>query len=158
MNPELALKIQAFVDGELSSTESASVRASLEKDPAAQALLTELRWSREVLAANPPAHVLPESPDFYWSKILREIRAGEKQLAQPLPVPGTLLSRALRWLVPIASVGLLVFLFVLPKGGTPPLSHPSRDTGEIAIADTSGLAFHSETDGMTVVWVQSDAN
>src|SRR6185503_20374959 len=74
MKRDLALKYQAFVDGELSEREARSVAEAIARDPEAQALVAELRATRTALAGNEPEVSLPETPEFYWSKIEREIR------------------------------------------------------------------------------------
>ena len=64
MNQELALKYQAFVDGELSESEARRVAQSLETDAAARALVAELRNSKAILTGNEPEVTLPESREF----------------------------------------------------------------------------------------------
>lgn len=159
MTHELALKIQAFVDGELPASETGALRELLEKDPAARALRAELEWSRKTIAANEPVVPLPESGDFYWSKIRRatEAPASRPAAVEPATVSGSL-AKILRWIVPLTGAALAILLFLPPRQEGPADPDRVADNTEIAIADTTGLAFHSETDGMTVMWVQSDAN
>jgi anti-sigma factor RsiW len=155
MNRESALKIQAYVDGELSGRDRAKIERLLDQEPSAQALASELKSTQQLLAAHEPQYSLPESKDFFWSKISRGINRAAAAPAAPArwSAPGWL-----RWTIPAATCALIVSLFLLAKlPRTSPLP-PSAPETEVAIADTSGFAFNSETDGMSVVWVQSDGN
>ena len=52
MKPELELKLQAYLDGELSAREAREVEAAIANDAAAQGLLGELRTTTAVLREN----------------------------------------------------------------------------------------------------------
>src|ERR1700761_7589383 len=73
MTEEQQLKLQAFLDGELPEKDTREVAAWLAGDADATALLGELRNTRKALADYEPALKVPESREFYWSKIKREI-------------------------------------------------------------------------------------
>jgi anti-sigma factor RsiW len=71
MNQELEIKLQAYMDGELSERESRQVEAWVAQDKEATRMLNELAWTRSFLVENEPAPAVPESRDFYWSKTSR---------------------------------------------------------------------------------------
>src|SRR5438034_2667478 len=74
MRHEDELKLQAYLDEELSGRQSRAVADSLAKDQEAQALVVELRNTSAALEGNEPLVPTPDSREFYWSKIQREIR------------------------------------------------------------------------------------
>ena len=90
MSEEQQLKLQAFLDGELSENDSREVAAWLARDADATALVGELRNTRQALAGFEPALKVPESREFYWSKIQREIQHREPET---VPAPG----RSVSW-------------------------------------------------------------
>ena len=75
MNLEFELKLQALLDGELPEREAAEVEARVKADPQAQALLDELRMTTTALRGNELERALPETREFFWSKIERTIAA-----------------------------------------------------------------------------------
>jgi anti-sigma factor RsiW len=87
MNAETQLKVQALVDGELPPNEAAQVEALLVGDAGARQLAASLKATRDALRDNEPQLAVPESREFYWSKIAREIERLETQPAQPVPTP-----------------------------------------------------------------------
>src|SRR5690242_5162951 len=101
------LKLQAYLDGELTETEAREVAGRLARDPQAEALLMELRQTCETLQGFEEGVRLPESRDFYWSKIQRGIQRLD-QAAPEAPAPIPLIARMRRLLVPAAGLALLV--------------------------------------------------
>src|SRR5690349_9550867 len=73
------LRIQAYLDNELSPGEARKFAAMLNSDRAAQQLYGELRAMKEALRENEPEVKLPESRDFYWSQIQRRIATTERE-------------------------------------------------------------------------------
>jgi anti-sigma factor RsiW len=78
---EKQIKVQAYLDGELGGEELRQVETLCSQDPEAVALLAELRMTRDILAGGESAVQLPESREFYWSKIRREIQTSERAQA-----------------------------------------------------------------------------
>src|SRR6266513_3336151 len=74
MKQELQLKLQAYLDGELPDGEAREAAGLLAQDAEARALLAELKKTRAALAGFETDIKLPESREFYWSKIEREIQ------------------------------------------------------------------------------------
>jgi len=85
MNQDRELQIQALLDGELSGRQARKVEQWLAGDADAQALAQELKATKTALAQNEPLLALPETREFYWSKIQRQIEAAvpERKAAQP---------------------------------------------------------------------------
>ena len=73
MNVDLGIKLQAHLDGELTGRDAQQVTALLESDAEARALFNELQQTRTMLKGNEPEFRLPESREFFWSKIEREV-------------------------------------------------------------------------------------
>ena len=105
MNPDKALKIQSYLDGELSDREARSISEWLATDNEARLLFEELQFTKVALAKNEPELKLPESREFYWSKIEREIRRQDQPVAQPAERP-SIFALLHRYLVPAAGVAL----------------------------------------------------
>ena len=81
INHETELKLQAYLDGELSPGEAKAVEDLTNRDADAWALFEELKLTKSLLAENELEVRLPESRGFYWSKIQRQIEREEKEQA-----------------------------------------------------------------------------
>lgn len=155
MNGELELKIQAYLDGELEGRERARVEDWLEHDEEAQAVLAELTMTRDAFAVGELERSLPESGDFYWSKIRREIDRVDRLESDP--EPGWVLGLR-RLMAPAAGVALLFLMgFVLLRtfSGLGPASESASYLVEVETPseEVGAYSFRSETDNVFVVWV-----
>ena len=147
---KLELQLQAYLDGELSASELRNVEALLQDDQEASALLKELRFTRDAFKGNESVRILPESGDFYWSKIRREI-------ASAAPAQRTTRVRTpafwLRLLPPVAVAMSVVLLSI----NTIRIDHQGGvwDTAEVTNMDenSSSVSFRSPSEKMFVVWV-----
>lgn len=74
MNQETKLRVQAYFDREVNERESQEIAALVEQDAEARAVCAELQEIRAILKNNEPEHKVPESREFYWSKIERAIQ------------------------------------------------------------------------------------
>jgi anti-sigma factor RsiW len=136
-NHQELLKLQAYLDGELPESEARGLVDWLAADPEAAALLAELDSTRGALREFDEQIKLPESRDFYWSKIQRaisrEVPAGEP--IQDLPV---WFAKMRRFLMPAGGVALLVIFGFLTtqsfRVGTPSI--------ETAFSDPGALTYH----------------
>lgn len=153
MNGDLELKLQAYLDGEVGRREAARVEAWLEDNDEAKALLTELRMTKQALAVGGELpRTLPQSGDFYWSKIQREI-ARVEQDSESAEEPAWMAVMR-RFFAPAAGVALLLLLtFVSFKTFT-----SGADPAEIAVVEIpsehiGAYSFRSESENMFVVWV-----
>src|SRR5688500_4368881 len=163
MNSEMELKVQAYLDNELTPGEARRIASLLTNDPVARDLYNELKQTKEIVSKNEPVQCLSDSRDFYWSKIQREINRTER-VERPAPSPWWM-----RLMAPVAgAVALFAILLSVsgPGTGTSPTITASKvqnapvapmHQGEIVSSEMSAITFRSEAEGVTVVWVSSDA-
>ncbi len=146
------LKLQAFLDGELSTAEARQISELLTRDTAAAALFTELRQTREALAAAEEGLVLPESREFFWSKIQREI---QRQQSLPHSAPANPLLAGFRlWFKPALGLALVVLLGVIV---TRQVSPPPMHVAVTSLEDTGAFTYHDYKAGITLVWLSYPA-
>ena len=150
MNTETQLRLQAYLDGELSERESREISAQLKDDPQANALFNELQSTRTALRGNELEMKLPETREFYWSKIQREVERSSRETA-PRP--------AAQWWKPAymrvagvfaAGCAVLMISFMAFNGQT---RSYAMDEVEGAADDMGSITFQSDKDGMTVVYL-----
>lgn len=149
---EQALKLQAYVDGELPDREARALAETLRQDAQRQALHDELRSIRALLRGNELERPVLETREFYWAQIQRSIAAAPAERASHARSLGWLL----RWLVPVGATALLSVYWLMPtpaSGPTAPLLVGHEI--ETPLEETTSYAFRSESAGMTVVWVQT---
>jgi len=157
MNLESQLKLQAYLDNELSSREARQVSAWVNRDSEAQALLQELKSIKGFIIANEPETALPEAGDFYWSKIRRSIT---NLPAESKPAYVSRIPAWSRIFVPVGAAALVaaaLLTFGQYYGKSAPRLSSINEL-ETAIEDMSAISFHSERHGMTVVWVSNNSN
>ena len=146
-NHDSELKLQAYLDGELPEGEAAEIKAWLEGELDGQALLTELRNVKAAMSQGEAELKLPESREFFWSKVQREIEREEKKAAA---VP------AISWFSwvrhHLVSVGgavaltCILGLMVLSRGGG------ALSEVDVASDDMGAYTFRDQQAKMTVVW------
>lgn len=151
MDYEAQLKLQAYLDGELPDSEARAVAGQLAQDQTATALLGELRQTRQTLKGSEIVVPLPESRDFYWSKISREIERLERPAPEPAPAP--LVTRLRRLLMPAAAAAVVVLgvLLVLRPG-------PGTSGLETALADSGTMIYRDDSARATFVWLSYPAD
>src|ERR1700716_3675106 len=98
MEYDRQLKLQAYLDGELPEAEAREAANWLARDREAVALHAELRNTRQALVGFEIGITLPESREFYWSKIQREIERQDQP--QTRPQSGPFYARLQRFLMP----------------------------------------------------------
>jgi len=155
MNFDQQLKLQAFLDGELPENEAREVASLVARDAEAADLLKELRNTRQALADFEPGLKLPESPEFYWSKIAREIQRTEDSRE---PAPKTsFFARLRRMLVPAGALAALALVLVV--GGTQfGLWHSAAvPDAEMTTADSGAFTYHDYANKLTLIWVSFPA-
>jgi anti-sigma factor RsiW len=151
MDYDAQLKLQAFLDGELPEAEAKEVANWLARDSEAASLLAELRNTRQAMAGFEAGIKLPESREFYWSKIAREIERLETPAPAPVSVP--LIVRLRRLLMPATAIALLVLGGLMVTNGVRP-----RGGGmETALADSGAFTYHDYSSGATLVWLSYPA-
>jgi anti-sigma factor RsiW len=157
MNQDIKLKLQAYLDNELSESETREFASWLERDAEARVLQGELNSIKSTLAGNEVEVKLPESREFYWSKIERAIRHGSQPKRGPAFLSGY--PWWVRWCAPALGVAvLLVAALSVIKLTTAPTQVSYLHEIETPLEDTGAISFHSQEAGMTVVWVQSQGN
>ena len=154
MDFEVELKLQAFLDGELPEAEAREVARILAQDQEATLLLGELRNTRQALKGSEAIVQLPESREFYWSKIEREIERLERPKPQQQKRP--LLFRLQRFLVPVSgALAIAVFLGITLLNGN---SGTALGETELATEDMGAITFRSESEGITTVWLYNQGD
>ena len=148
MDFDAQLKLQAYLDGELPEAEAREVAKLLAQDQQAVLLLGELRNTRQALKGAEGFVQLPESREFYWSKISREIERLDRpqQVEQKRPF----IFRLQRLLVPVTgALAVAVFLGITLFGN----SGTVLGETELATEDMGAITFRSESEGITTVWL-----
>ena len=148
IDQETQIKIQAFLDGELAEAEAGKIAALIARDRDVAALHAELKNTRRALAGTEQGITLPESREFYWSKIRRDI----ERVEQPQPVQATpsfwqLVSRMLK---PVAAVAAVVVLGTVLFHQMDGLNGGSDVL--VASADMEAITFRDDSIGTTFVW------
>jgi len=152
MNQELQLKLQAYLDGELPDGEAAEARELIARDREAQALFDELTNTNTALAGHEAEVKLPETREFYWSKIQREIARLETPVAAPVAEPGiSWAGWVLRRWLPVsglAAASCAVVLLMLLSGNT------QAQLAEMELnSDKMGAyTFRDQKEKMTMIW------
>jgi anti-sigma factor RsiW len=148
MNSETQLKVQAYLDNELSPGEARKIANLLNSDAELRTLLNELKETKQIVSENEPAKQLPEGRDFYWSKIQREISKVEQLPVRPAS------PWWMRFMAPVA--GAVALFAVLLSIVGPTDKKVALHEGQINAPDMSTITFRSEVEGVTVVWVSSN--
>jgi anti-sigma factor RsiW len=153
MEYDAQLKLQAYSDGELPEAEAQEVAKWLAQDQEAVLLHTELKNTRRALAGAEKAPVqLPESRDFFWSKIEREISRLER--VEPAPQRESILARWRRLLVPVSAAAVLGIVILAAIG---PFDVVSTPGSEVASEDSGGFVYRDDAGGTTLVWLSYPA-
>ncbi len=154
MDHDAQLKLQAWLDGELSEAESREVADWAARDREAGALAEELRNTSGALAGFEADLRLPETREFFWSKIEREI--ARQEAPTPARAPrGSYLAGFRRFLVPASAVALLVIAgLMLPR----PSGQSAGAEVEIALADAGAFTYRDYSAGTTLVWFSYPAD
>jgi hypothetical protein len=108
MNQEDRLKIQAWLDGELATQESAKIAELINSDMEAKTTSEELKTLQNILKSGEKLAKMDDSRDFYWSQIQRQIESEDLSVAGNQNQNKELVSH------PSSQVGLLQWL--LPAG------------------------------------------
>ena len=147
MDYDAQLKLQAYLDGELSESEAKEVAKWLAQDQEAVLLHSELKNTRQALAAGEKPFTLPESREFFWSKIEREI--SRLEAPEPVRQRESLLARWRKLLVPISAAAVLGIVILTAIG---PIESSGPDS-EVASEDSNGFVYRDDAGGTTLVWL-----
>lgn len=154
MKQELQLKLQAYLDGELPDGEARELADFAARDADARALLTELKNTQTAVADYEADIKLPETREFYWSKIRREIQ----RLESPGPAarPASVFDALRRLLVPVGALAILVTatLFTTRQWA----SRDSIGALETETASADVFTYRDYDSGTTLVWLSYPAD
>lgn len=155
MDNEQQLKLQAFLDGELAEADAREVASWVARDAGATALANELRNTRRAIKLAAPDVRVPESREFYWSKIQREI-----ERLEVAPAPERKLSLGTwirRLLIPTGAVAAVVaaLLIAARQSDLIPAGHHSRSS--MAVSDPGTFTYQDYENGTTLVWLSYPA-
>jgi anti-sigma factor RsiW len=153
MDQDFQLKLQAYVDGELSEREAREVESTLDSNADARALVGELRNTNAALTVFEAEVKLPEARDFYWSKIKRQI---EREQA-PAPVVEKTIPWWQRFLIPAGGVAALLIAILIGLKQTKPLVQGPFVPVETHLSDSGAMTYRDQSEGLTVVWLSYPA-
>ena len=156
MKQELQLRLQAYLDSELPDGEAREAAGLLAQDAEARALLAELKNTRAALAGFEADIKLPESREFYWSKIEREIQRQspmiepERKFASPLAF--------FRWR--LATVGAVAVLAIVGMVAIRQVDFGGPGGLEVKaeFVDGGALTYRDHAQGLTLVWLPYPAD
>jgi anti-sigma factor RsiW len=150
------LKLQAFLDGELPQGETAEVAKLLSRDDAAVRLHNELRNTRQAVAASQSIVLLPESREFFWSKVRREIERLDSTATKAPALKGSWLLAWRRLLIPAGAVAALVIVTLVTLGPQPFAPAIVADS-ESSYDDSGAFTYHDADNHATLVWLSYPA-
>jgi len=165
MELEAKLSIQALIDGELSAEKQVDIERLVKADSEAQALFKELSNTVGALKESELEHNLPETREFFWSKVSAEIEREDRQAEVAQSRPG-----AVAWwkklMVPVGAAAALVVAFTLFQPAGPDVAKTNFGTNTVSTAVTETLAetelempdsfiFYMFEQNATVIWVDS---
>ena len=162
MTKEQQLKLQAFLDGELPEREAREILAWTQRDSAAADLLAELKNTRAAMAKSEPHLSVPESREFFWSKIEREIQRLEPQTISAPKI--SIFTTLRRLLLPASAVATLVIAGLIahfefpnnaPKAVVETVADTDTTTVETTLANSDATTYRDASEGTTLVWFSS---
>jgi anti-sigma factor RsiW len=154
MNQEVELKLQAHLDGELSAAEAREVSALIDKDAEARALYTELQQTSVALKFNELERSLPESREFFWSKIEREIQRLD---AEPVSGAPWWVAFARRHMAAVSGFGVATALLIVAAFQMNVVTQPMMEEIDNPIG-ASAMSFRVESAKTTLVWISNEAS
>lgn len=155
MKEELQFKLQAHLDDELPAAEVREVAEWVAQDAEARALFAELKNTRGALKDFESEIKLPESREFYWSKIQREIARSQKP--RTTEQPSWLAAWSRRFLVPAGALAALVVASMLVMRQTPVGTALGDPESVSKFADSEAFTYRDYSTGMTLVWLSYPA-
>ena len=150
MDYDAQLKLQSYLDGELPESEAREIANLVAQNREAVALFAELRNTRQALVGCEVGVALPESREFFWSKIEREIYRLEE--SEPAQRSSSVFAAWRRFLMPAGAVAALaIAAFIgLSSGSHSPIHG-------MAVADPGAFTYHDFSAGTTLVWLSYPA-
>jgi hypothetical protein len=165
MNEQLAMRIQAYLDGELSKKASDHLFAEIRNDSEAEVLFNELQAEHKLLSdLEEPEISLPVAHIYFWQGIAKGI---EPEIKRNIPehklIKLFFRPRWLSWLIPVGAACLVVlavqqvfFGVRLPLVQNPSPRHaPSFHEVDSRQQHAGFISFRSESEGVSVVWISN---
>ncbi len=152
MDLQQQLKLQAYLDGELSPGEAGGMESKLASDAGARALLAELRTTNDAIKGFEQGIKVPETREFYWSKIERGIELAERHQPEPARVP--FLASWRRLVMSAGAAAAFVIALFLAFG--PPARSMAPEL-EASLADPAAFTYRDFANGTTLVWLSYPA-
>ena len=159
---EQQLKLQAFLDGELPKREAREILVWTQRDSAAASLLAELKNTRAAMVKSEPHLSVPESREFFWSKIEREIQRLEpRENSKPNL---SIFASLRRFLLPASAVAAVVIAGMIahfnfpnnaPKNVVEDVADADTTTVETTLANSDATTYRDASEGTTLVWFSS---
>lgn len=149
MKQEMELKIQAWLDGETSNRDAARIAEWVLRDAEAGALAAELGAVKQKMLDGEANLRLPETREFFWSKIERQI---QREALPPRNASVSWVARWRRMLVPLTAALIFVLTVAVNQIRQPAFDEVS-DTNE----GMEPVTFHDQSANMTVVWLQDNS-
>lgn len=156
MKQEFELKLQAYLDGELAPGEASAVAAQIETDAGARALHAELQQTTVLLKNNEVERRLPQTREFFWSQIEREISRQEARNERASAPWWLELLR--RHAGMVSGVGVAAALVVLAAIQLNWVSGDLLEEIDNPLDETTSFSFRSESQKMTVVWIANPSS
>ncbi len=144
---EMTLDLQAYVDGELPSDRRQAVEAMLSGDAEARELVEGLRRLSLLVRSHEPEIMVPASREFYWSQIQKQIDLAEREEVRR---PAGFALGWLRWLVPAVGAAAVAVVVTLRPGREEVTLAGTFDSAQ---TESSAVVFRSESDGVTIHWI-----
>lgn len=155
MNQDLQLKLQAYLDGELPSNEAKAVADRVAQDADSRALLAELTSTCTALTGFESTIKLPETREFYWSKIARDLQRLERSVPERSPVSLFTLLRRLALPSGVLIALLVGLLLIKPQlGFERRLGVAETETAQV---DAGTFTYRDFASGTTLVWLSYPA-
>jgi anti-sigma factor RsiW len=155
MNSDAKLKFIAFLDGQLPGNEASAMERLLANDPEARAMADQWRALKRLLAAGESAAPLPAAREQYWGEIARRLDGLEAEERRRAPArQGRRLPWWVRLFAPVTAGAAVVLALVFGLASRPNVSLTYAEV-ESPLDDAGAIIFHSETEQMTVVWVDT---
>ena len=150
---EIELKIQALVDGELTEFEAGKLRDRIKNDIRLQILHERLTQMKDLISTHEMPRVLPESSDFYWSKIAQEIEVGGSDAQSSAQSLG--MKWVFRRLAPLLGIASVALIITLQGPNLPDLGIVLDHNHELELLadEIDVMTFNSADDSLSVVWI-----
>ncbi|MCF7669052.1 MAG: hypothetical protein K9N48_04665 [Verrucomicrobia bacterium] len=154
------LKIQAYLDGELTIFGRYKVNRLLAHNAEARRLHAELNSIQELLHHNELDHPLPEDKESFRTRITHQLRVEGEGTSR---VPNRI-RPVLKWVAASAATALIIFAGVYslmsPENSNQTPAHVllGGESIEPEAANASFITFKSESAKLSVVWVDTKSS